>query len=160
MCRACASPDFPDLVNHAHEETSPGTIKYNCIAWAAGEQHRRWWPDDPDTGESHWPFGVPREKTLEAFVAAFATLGYDRCDSPNREKGFEKVVIYYEEVEGATHAARQLANGRWTSKLGDEEDIWHESLEAINGPLYGMPGAYLRRPVPKKRKVPKTKRKR
>ena len=35
-----------------------------------------------------------------------------------------------------THATRQLPNGKWTSKLGDWEDISHE-LEGIEGEKYG-----------------------
>lgn len=32
-----------------------------------------------------------------------------------------------------THAARQLPSGAWTSKLGEWEDIEHDTLEALEG---------------------------
>lgn len=149
MCSGCGTTDFPDLAGAAHDETSPQTKKYNCIAWAAGESHRRWWPDDPDLGFSHWPISAPRETTLAAFVAAFESVGYKTCTSPDRERGFEKVVLYADAL-GPQHAARQLANGKWTSKLGDAEDIGHKTPESLNGPLYGQPVAYFRRRLPKK----------
>ena len=45
-----------------------------------------------------------------------------------------------------THAARQLGDGRWTSKLGKEVDITH-TLVGLEGPVYGQVAAYLRRPL-------------
>jgi hypothetical protein len=33
--------------------------------------------------------------------------------------------------------ARQLSNGKWTSKLGQDEDIEHENLEGLVGEIYG-----------------------
>ena len=48
----------------------------------------------------------------------------------------EKVAIYA--IGGRTkHMARQLPSGAWTSKLGDLEDIEHESLSALEGSDYG-----------------------
>ena len=34
--------DFPNLLTTGYEITSPDTIDYNCIAWAA-EDNERWW---------------------------------------------------------------------------------------------------------------------
>ena len=52
--------DFPRLAPPARFEiTSPRTVAYNCIAWAAGETQRKWWPDK--VGVAYWPKGVPRE---------------------------------------------------------------------------------------------------
>ena len=36
---------FPALVGTGYFVTSPATPEYNCIAWAAGETDRWWWPD-------------------------------------------------------------------------------------------------------------------
>lgn len=44
-----------------------------------------------------------------------------------------------------THAARQLENGKWTSKLGQLEDIEHE-LDGLVGDKYGIVVTILRRP--------------
>src|SRR4051812_40036029 len=111
---------FPRLRDSGHRVTSPATTDYNCIAWAAGRQDDWWWPDP--MGTSYWPAGAPRAETLAAFVLAFGLLGYVPCDSDAVEPGTEKVALYAR--DGApTHAARQLPDGRWTSKLGTMEDI-------------------------------------
>jgi len=94
-------------------------------------------------GRYYWPPGVQREQTLEAFFAAFQTKGYERCDDSSLEIGFEKLAIYATPDGTPTHAARQLPNGKWTSKLGDLEDIEHDALESISGPEYGSAVAYM-----------------
>ena len=66
---------FPKLAESGYEVTSPKSDAYNCIAWAAGDAHHWWWPIPAE--ETFWPADVPRAATLEAFVAAFATLGYE-----------------------------------------------------------------------------------
>lgn len=43
------------------------------------------------------------------------------------------------------HAARQLADGSWTSKCGRSEDIRH-TLEGLAGDVYGEPTIFLSRP--------------
>lgn len=45
------------------------------------------------------------------------------------------------------HAARQLPNGRWTSKLGDHVDIEHAALDAVGGDFYGEPAVFMRKPT-------------
>jgi hypothetical protein len=66
------------------------------------------------------------------------------------EHGVEKVAIYVDCDGVPTHAARQLADGTWTSKLGEWEDIQHDTLEAMEdredlGLGYGKVGLLLRR---------------
>lgn len=113
---------FPTLVGTGYAVTSPSGAEYNCIAWAAGEDDRWWWPDAE--GVSYWPAGVPREETLLAFTAAFATLGFAPSTHPNLEPKIVKIAIYARSGL-PTHASRQLPNGNWTSKLGQAEDIEH-----------------------------------
>ena len=132
---------FPGLRGTHYAVTSPPTPTYNCIAWAAGESNRWWWP----TSSYFWPTGIPREETLLAFVGAYATLGYTRCDDEQREIGFEKVAIYVNARGIPTHAARQLGTGMWTSKLGQAHDIAH-TLDGVSGLRYGRVGAVLKRP--------------
>ncbi len=86
------------------------------------------------------------ETNLAAFVAAFSTLGYEPCADGALEDGFEKVAIY-ESPQGVEHASRQLRTGRWTSKLGNREDIEHESPTELEGDLYGEVKQYMRRPA-------------
>lgn len=131
--------DLPFLNEQNCEETSPFKRRYNCIAWAVGDTSRKWWPGIGNQG--YWPPGVPREETIAAFMEAFATLGYQLCYDERLEDGVEKLAIYgIVEADGTvtpTHAARQLASGKWTSKLGDFEDISHETVDDVNGPVYG-----------------------
>jgi hypothetical protein len=83
----------------------------------------------------YWPEESPREETIEAFVNAYKTLGYQVAADPNQEAGLEKVAIYARNGS-PTHAARQLDNGSWTSKLGANIDVEH-TLRGLAGPEYG-----------------------
>ncbi|MDY6803909.1 MAG: hypothetical protein SXA11_08890 [Cyanobacteriota bacterium] len=139
----------PNLSSDEYKIISPETSDYNCIAWAAEEDDRWWDPTDPDCG--YWPDGVPRELTLKAFIRAYETIGYLPCDNSEVEPGFQKVAIYAKEdsIDDAgqpTHAARQLPNGRWTSKIGEFEDIEHE-LDELRGYFYGEVVQILKRPI-------------
>ena len=59
--------------------------------------------------------------------------GFRECGKDaTLEAGFDKVAVYFGNGE-YTHGALQLANGRWTSKLGEYEDITHDSLESLSG---------------------------
>lgn len=137
---------FPRLDDDNHVVTSPRTPRYNCIGWAAGSATRWWWP----TEGYYWPSSVSHEETIEAFVQAYATLGYAVSENSALESGIEKVAIYaIRDVEGSlapTHAARQLPDGTWTSKLGALEDIGHSHPSAVSGPAYGEPVCYRARP--------------
>ena len=46
-----------------------------------------------------------------------------------------------------THMARQLASGLWTSKLGELEDIEHETPAELEGDIYGIVVQYMRRAI-------------
>ena len=137
---------FPGLSRSHFRTTSESTPRYNCIAWAAQETDRFWWP--ADHAGAFWPAGIAREETIDAFVAAFATKGFAVCSESTLEPGFEKIAFYVDRPNHPTHAARQLADGRWTSKLGRGIDIEHDELESLEGPsAYGTVAVYLKRPV-------------
>jgi hypothetical protein len=70
--------------------------------------------------------------------------GFVECDGDRIEDGFEKIAIYSEDGE-YNHAARQPPGGRWASKLGREEDIEHDSLEALVGPEFATVTHYMKR---------------
>jgi hypothetical protein len=135
---------FPALRGQPYQITSAASRQYNCIAWAAGDDHIWWWPDED--GMDVWPAGVERVATVEAFRAAFATLGYQPCDDDALEDGIEKVALYATEAGLPRHAARQVANGRWTSKLGFLEDIEH-GLSDLAGTEYGTVVLVPKRPA-------------
>jgi len=135
---------FPRLRFSQWAITSEAALTYNCVAWAAGEDDRFWWPDAVE--DYYWPPAVPRAETIEAFVAAFESLGYTRCADGSVEPEAEKVAIYTNPVGVPKHAARQLPDGGWTSKLGPDVDIRHHNPQAVAGAIYGMPTVFLRRP--------------
>src|SRR5262249_2321359 len=119
---------FPGLRGSAYQGTSPPDDVYNCIAWAAGVIDSWWWPVGGPQ-RIHWPAGVSGEETLEAFREAFAALGYCACQHAELEAGYEKVALFANAAGLPTHAARQLPTGRWTSKVGQLEDIEHALRE-------------------------------
>ena len=133
---------FPGLAMGGYRVTSPATDRYNCIAWAAGRDDR-WW--EPGHADAFWPADAPAARTLAAFEAAYRTLGYEPYASERFELRFEKVAIFTNPAGVPTHAARQLDNGRWTSKLGRDVDIEHATPHALNGPDYGAPALFMRR---------------
>jgi hypothetical protein len=89
---------------------------------------------------------VPRQETLEAFIAAFATIGYTLSpgDDESAEAGVEKVALFVDPSGAPTHGARQLPDGYWTSKMGRAEDIRHP-LRDVEGFKYGRVAIILRR---------------
>ena len=127
---------FPGLRASSYRVTSLATREYNCIAWAAADTAHWWWPDADPTAAAFWPPGVPVEETLDAFAAAFASLGYTVCDGEGPETGYEKIALFADADGRPTHASRQLPGGRWTSKLGRAEDIEH-GLHELEGAIYG-----------------------
>jgi len=135
---------FPALQAFSFLVTSPEDIIYNCIAWAAGDDARQWWPDA--LGFGYWPPDIPRAETVEAFVLAYQTLGYQVCTTGDLEDGYEKIALYAVGNTNPTHAARQLPNGKWTSKCGDLDDIEHE-LDGLVGDSYGAVVSFMRRPT-------------
>jgi hypothetical protein len=130
---------FPSL-SDTFQVTSERTPEYNCIAWAAGDISRWWWP----LGLSYWPENVLRAETMASFVTAFAELGYAPCGNGGLEFGIEKVVIFLEDGI-PTHMARQLSSGEWTSKLGKSWDIVHVSSSELDGSAYGSAVQFLSR---------------
>ncbi|MBP5503473.1 MAG: hypothetical protein J6Y24_11860 [Bacteroidales bacterium] len=152
---------FPSLANDPNFKiTSPWTYDYNCIAWALGIDGKRLWPyvededgniippDEYEDGDDdiYWPNNVARDKKLETFVHCFQSFGYTRCHDSSLESGFTKIAIYTLDKE-VTHAARQLDNGLWTSKLGPLNDIQHSTPESIEGNFYGKVAVYMKRPL-------------
>lgn len=138
--------DWPNLGDHNGRVASPETPDYNCLAFAAGRRDEWWEPYviPPEPG-IYWPEGVHPDNTPEDWAAALATVGFAPCEDGQLEPGFIKVAIYATE-RGATHVARQLRNGSWASKLGKFEDIEHDELAVLEGPLYGSVRCFLKRP--------------
>lgn len=113
-----------------------------------GDEAQPWWPKKDG---HHWPSedkGVPQQETVEAFIAAFGTKDYVVCGHGNVEHGKEKIALYADpKTRRPKHAARQLPNGRWKSKLGGGIDIEHSSLDELNCDLHGTVVCFLERDV-------------
>ncbi|HEY7159091.1 MAG TPA: hypothetical protein VH575_34425 [Gemmataceae bacterium] len=114
------------------------------MAWAA-EDTEHWW----QPGEYWLPQDWPEEDAgLAALVQAFLALGYTDCSMDARlESGFMKVALYGSGLF-YTHAARQLSNGKWTSKLGEDMDIEHSTPDDVAGGIYGEVVEIMKRPIP------------
>lgn len=92
-----------------------------------------------------WP---ENDYGLAPLESAFRALGYETCGMDvSLESGFVKVALYGSGLF-YTHAARQLPNGKWTSKLGRGEDIEHDSPEDVAGGAYGAVTGVMKRRVP------------
>jgi hypothetical protein len=133
--------DFPRLTPNNHRVTSPPSADYNCIAWAREEVERWWQPG------VYWPVATPLGDYSDAVLEQmFLSLGFENCGlDASAESGFEKVALYAEGVF-YTHAARQLPTGKWTSKLGKEDDVEHDTPDDVAGGVYGALYRVMRRP--------------
>lgn len=153
---------FPQLRRDEYSKTSCEDTHYNCIAHAACKDDNWWWPVEGAVEGVYWPVGVDPKETIEAFILAYETVGYEVFPTQSREleAGLEKIAIYEApdpDDNGKikpSHAARQLPDGSWTSKLGDWEDIEHRTLEALEtgddeahqGLGYGKVAVIMQRP--------------
>jgi hypothetical protein len=63
--------DFPYSTSENYKQTSPDDLRYNCIAWAAGESHRFW---EPSRRGRFWPMKVSKSKRKEALIELFEHL--------------------------------------------------------------------------------------
>lgn len=142
---------YPELAEAGYEITSDETPIYNCIAWAMGDT-TQWWEcgrDGPiDEPGFYWPEGAEHGFGLQALINAYETMGFELCQEggPVPEEGYEKVALYAENGEWR-HAARQLVDGRWSSKLGELEDVCHESPADVCGEFNGELTCFMRRVV-------------
>src|SRR6202042_102938 len=70
-----ADRDFPRLTPRTPRVTSPATVDYNCVAWAAGDTEHWWQPG------VFWPVDAPpQEYGISALEDAFRALGFEPCD--------------------------------------------------------------------------------
>lgn len=132
-----------------NDVTSRWTIKYNCIAFAAKDETQPWWPVPPGASPRYyyWPPGLPLEENVRSFLAAFATLGFEQCQTSGHEFGYEKVALYVDAYDSPKHMARELGDGIWYSKLGDYQDIRHHALDGVENAVYGQAKYFMRKRV-------------
>lgn len=132
---------FPNLTPQNHRHTSPRSLDYNCVAWAAGDmEHWR----QPGV---YWPIATPPDDYgIGILEQLFRAQGYANCeDDGSLEPGFEEVALYGNTAV-YTHVSRQLPNGKWTSKLGKREDIEHDTPKDVADGVYGELLEIMKRP--------------
>ena len=119
------------------------TIRYNCISYSLGIRDR--WIS-PVTGPGRLPF-------LWA-DRVYGRLGYRRLPAADLRPspGSEKVAVYAilggdGRVARLTHAAVQLPDGSWASKVGPFALIRHRTPAAMEGPSHGRVVAVYARPA-------------
>ena len=79
---------FPNLTDDNHKVTSPRTIEYNGIAWAAKNSTRWWQPG------AYWPIDSTRDDYgIGELVLAFQCLGFIECEDASLESGYELVLL-------------------------------------------------------------------
>ena len=132
--RARLIREFPYLARENFTIIAPASGQYNCIAYAVGDTSQPW-SDEPG---DYWPPEVARNPTVQGLENLFRWLRYQKCHSPRLEADYQKVALY-----GSTglwkHAALQMPNGRWRSKLGIGPLIEHETPRGLSGETYGRP---------------------
>ena len=131
--------------------TSPNSLNYNCLSWVVGEVDK-WFDPTPHCVGYHWPSGVEREWTISTIRKLLALYGFtENANDTSLEAGFIKVAFYVDESGEPTHFARQLPNGKWTSKLGELYDVEHDSAENLEcldyGKVHVVVKMKVRRPV-------------
>ena len=137
--------DLPHLATEGYELTSDPTDEYNCIAYAVGETDR-WW-SHLEGEDYYWPEHASRTPSIARLIEVFTGLGYEPCEDDGDEPGFRKVALYADQRGDWTHAAVQLPDGEWGSKLGLYEDISHRTPESLDPDFYGEVHCFMRRPL-------------
>jgi hypothetical protein len=135
--------EFPNSKDSPFVVTSPSDGTYNCIAWAVESQNHFYWPSKSPFFD--WPNDLPRKANLPTFIQFFQRFGYLPCGDGELEPGFQKIALFANGKK-PSHAARQLPDGAWTSKIGGWVDVRH-TLASIEGGMYGEVVQCFRRPV-------------
>lgn len=125
---------FPSLNDDNCEEKSARDFNYNCLAFALGDTHN-WWEPPGQFGYYYWPPGFSNDASVATVTAIIKLHGFVVEIKPYVMPVAESVAIYAQGEEW-THFAR-FANGMWLSKVGEDNDIAHSSLELLEGALYG-----------------------
>lgn len=120
---------FPTLAKHGYQITSQRDDTYNCVAWIARDPRRWWAPDDVDG--YYWPYEAAGSG-LADYVALFEYLGFEKCCDGSTDTGHEKIAVYGDSSD-FDHVAFQRADGKWSSKLGELNDVCHAHEDSLGG---------------------------
>ena len=144
---------FPKLSHdNGFKVSSKATPVYNCIAWAYKLDNRWMWPNTGEysflDGVHYWPSDEILDCDVSNFIEAFKLKGYECCDNSCFEPEYrnkQKIALYVKPgTTECTHAARELSNGCWTSKLGNDCDIQHGTPDTIENDGYGKVHCFMK----------------
>jgi hypothetical protein len=123
--------EYPELAGNYIPRSEPNPA-YNCAAFVVGVEDEWWeaglvWPDD-----------LEKDDTIAVYVQLYERYGFEVCPDGTFEAGHEKIALYgFDEempdgtVEIFEHAAIQVGEGQWKSKMGADDDIEHSRPEVV-----------------------------
>jgi hypothetical protein len=94
----------------------------------------------------YWPVSCePDDSTVANLTAALMAVGFVARSDGEIEIGFEKIAVFAVGPMEYTHIARQMPSGKWTSKLGLDVLIEHDTPDAVGGGVYGSLIHFMKR---------------
>jgi hypothetical protein len=95
----------------------------------------------------YWPKGVRDDGSIDCFIELFQKLKYKKINKTDvgLEIFYEKVAIYENIFGHFTHVAKQKCSGIWWSKLGEDQDIYHNTPDGLESSGYGKPEHILKK---------------
>jgi hypothetical protein len=107
--------------------TSPATDVYNCVGGVIRDMD--WWEPEP---YAQWQNDLEGNGDLAEYIEFFGRHGFTDCQTPALQPTIEKIAIYAKD-DVFTHVAYQRVDGKWWSKLGPKNDVWHLRSDTFNG---------------------------
>ena len=130
---------FPNLKHKENfEYTSNQTDDYNCVAWANEK-------DDDFITIPYYNSNDCFNDMLEGYINYFISFGFERTEYFEKDNKYTIIALYTKDENQFMHVARLLENGKWTSKIGNWEDIEHTTLNSLSGGAYGEPTVFMRK---------------
>ena len=83
----------------------------------------------------YWPPGFPADVSVETVTAIIKLHGFPVEVERNTAPVAESIAIYAK-GEDWEHFAK-FDDGVWKSKIGEDHDIMHSSLDVLEGDMYG-----------------------
>ncbi len=106
---------------------------------------KKWDPTAIPLPGYYWPPNARRDAHPDALRSAFEAIGYEVCERDNLEDGYEKVALYVD--ANGSWAAKQEANGEWSCKLGNEEDVRYKTPHSFGDSIYGHVAYFMKRQI-------------
>ncbi len=132
------------LTPQNHQKTSEECDDYNCVAWALSIDDD--WYDHSGLPATTRPQGLDQSGTVAGYVAFFESRGFSVTNASAFVSTEDRIAVYGDAYGSFAHVARQVDGTNWASKLGGWEDIYHTSLDCLEGGDYGHVRVLMSRP--------------